>query len=87
MGSVPRVDWTKVDHVLLDMDGTLLDLAFDNDFWGHQIHAHYAALNKLSYDAVVHKFEPLFRSVEGTPFEAGQVVTDRGAIGALAFPP
>ena len=64
MGSVPRVDWTKVDHVLLDMDGTLLDLAFDNDFWGHQIHAHYAALNKLSYDAVVHKFEPLFRSVK-----------------------
>ena len=66
MGSVPRVDWTKVDHVLLDMDGTLLDLAFDNDFWGHQIHAHYAALNKLSYDAAVRKFEPLFRSVEGT---------------------
>ena len=28
------VDWTEVDHVLLDMDGTLLDLAFDNDFWG-----------------------------------------------------
>jgi putative hydrolase of the HAD superfamily len=66
MGRVPRVDWTKVDHVLLDMDGTLLDLAFDNDFWGHQIHAHYAALNKLSYESVVHKFEPLFRSVEGT---------------------
>ena len=59
MGRVPRVDWTKVDHVLLDMDGTLLDLAFDNDFWGHQIHAHYAALNKLSYESVVHKFEPL----------------------------
>lgn len=64
--NVPQVDWTKVDHVLLDMDGTLLDLAFDNDFWGHQIHAHYAALNNLSYDNVVAKFEPIFRSVEGS---------------------
>src|SRR5438067_1324061 len=26
------VDWSRVDHVLLDMDGTLLDLAFDNHF-------------------------------------------------------
>lgn len=64
--NVPRVDWTKVDHVLLDMDGTLLDLAFDNDFWGHQIHAHYAALHNVSYDNVVAKFEPIFRSVEGS---------------------
>ena len=64
--NVPRVDWTKVDHVLLDMDGTLLDLAFDNDFWGHQIHAHYAALNNIPYEDVVAKFEPIFRSVEGS---------------------
>lgn len=64
--NVPRVDWTKVNHVLLDMDGTLLDLAFDNDFWGHQIHAHYAALNNVSYEEVVARFEPIFRSVEGS---------------------
>ena len=64
--NVPRVDWTKVDHVLLDMDGTLLDLAFDNDFWGHQIHAQYAALHDMSYEDVVAKFEPIFRSVEGS---------------------
>ena len=25
--------WQNVDTVLLDMDGTLLDLAFDSDFW------------------------------------------------------
>jgi len=64
--NVPRVDWTKVDHVLLDMDGTLLDLAFDNDFWGHQIHAHYAALHNVTYEDVIAKFEPIFRSVEGS---------------------
>ena len=27
------VDWSKIDTVLLDMDGTLLDLSFDNYFW------------------------------------------------------
>jgi putative hydrolase of the HAD superfamily len=27
------VDWRAIDTVLLDMDGTLLDLHFDNHFW------------------------------------------------------
>ena len=27
------VNWQRIDNVLLDMDGTLLDLSFDNYFW------------------------------------------------------
>lgn len=27
------IDWSDIDNVLLDMDGTLLDLSFDNYFW------------------------------------------------------
>ena len=27
------IDWKQYDTILLDMDGTLLDLAFDNYFW------------------------------------------------------
>jgi FMN phosphatase YigB (HAD superfamily) len=27
------LDWADIDTVLLDMDGTLLDLHFDNYFW------------------------------------------------------
>ncbi|MFU2315055.1 GMP/IMP nucleotidase [Rahnella sp. PCH160] len=29
----PDFDWNNIDTVLLDMDGTLLDLAFDSQFW------------------------------------------------------
>jgi len=32
----PALDWDAIDTVLLDMDGTLLDLHFDNHFW--QVH-------------------------------------------------
>ena len=31
------IDWQHIDTVLLDMDGTLLDLAFDNYFWLHLV--------------------------------------------------
>ncbi len=27
------LNWSGIDTVLLDMDGTLLDLAFDRHFW------------------------------------------------------
>lgn len=30
---LPILPWNKIDTVLLDMDGTLLDLHFDNVFW------------------------------------------------------
>ena len=31
--AVEAVDWSQLDTILLDMDGTLLDLEFDNHFW------------------------------------------------------
>ena len=29
----PFADWTQIDSILLDLDGTLLDLNFDLHFW------------------------------------------------------
>lgn len=36
------IDWQKIDTVLLDMDGTLLDLHFDNHFWLQHLPARFA---------------------------------------------
>ena len=39
------IDWRAIDTVLLDMDGTLLDLHFDNYFWGWHLPARYAEIH------------------------------------------
>ena len=40
--AVETVDWSQLDTILLDMDGTLLDLEFDNHFWGTVIPERWA---------------------------------------------
>ena len=45
------LDWQHIDTVLLDMDGTLLDLHFDNYFWLEYVPARYAAKHDLSLEA------------------------------------
>ena len=36
------IDWNQIESVFLDLDGTLLDLRFDNHFWVEFIPDHYA---------------------------------------------
>jgi putative hydrolase of the HAD superfamily len=59
------VNWDQVDTVLLDMDGTLLDLNFDNSFWQEHLPRHYAEARGLTLDASRAYLEPLFRSWHG----------------------
>ncbi len=42
-----KIDWTQIETVLLDMDGTLLDLHFDWHFWMHFLPQAYADKNQL----------------------------------------
>jgi len=42
-----NVDWGEIDTVLLDMDGTLLDLHFDNHFWLNYLPSVYAKQNDI----------------------------------------
>lgn len=41
------LDWSNIDTVLLDMDGTLLDLHFDTYFWLEHLPARYAQTHGL----------------------------------------
>ena len=46
--SSPVPDWNNIDTVLLDMDGTLLDLYFDNHFWLEHLPLRYAERHGVS---------------------------------------
>ncbi|SMF61101.1 putative hydrolase of the HAD superfamily [Alteromonadaceae bacterium Bs31] len=42
------IEWQTIDTVLLDMDGTLLDLHFDNYFWLTHLPLRYAEYHQVS---------------------------------------
>lgn len=58
-------DWPQIDHVLLDMDGTLLDLRFDTRFWLEQLPGRYAQANGLSLDEALQRIRRRMRALSG----------------------
>ncbi len=60
------IDWNKINSVFLDMDGTLLDLHFDNHFWREHVPMRYAQYNGLEIETARNHLFPLFQSAEGT---------------------
>ncbi|GAC1331237.1 MAG: GMP/IMP nucleotidase [Steroidobacteraceae bacterium] len=66
MNAALSVDWSAIDTVLLDMDGTLLDLRFDNWFWQELIPSLYAAANGLALADTHALLTPKFSEVKGT---------------------
>ena len=62
----PPPDWNRIDTVLLDLDGTLLDLAFDTFFWWHHIPAMYGASRSLQPEEAREQLKPRFKACEGT---------------------
>lgn len=59
------LDWPGIDHVLLDMDGTLLDLRFDTEFWLEQLPARYAADNALSFEEALQRIRAQMAALSG----------------------
>jgi GMP/IMP 5'-nucleotidase len=59
------LNWNKIDTVMLDMDGTLLDLNFDNHFWKEFVPLRYAIKNNLSLAEAKQELQPRFKAMEG----------------------
>ena len=53
------------DTLMLDMDGTLLDLAYDNYMWMEHIPAEYARKNDISPDQAREHLYATFKRLEG----------------------
>lgn len=60
------IHWNDIHTVLLDMDGTLLDLHFDNHFWLEHMPRRYAEARGLNLAAAREELMALYRQVEGT---------------------
>lgn len=58
--------WEDIDTVLLDMDGTLIDLHFDNYFWQQLVPLRWGQSRGLSLDEARAALEPGFQQVAGT---------------------
>ncbi|MBD8576599.1 GMP/IMP nucleotidase [Pseudomonas syringae] len=63
---MPALPWSEIDTVLLDMDGTLLDLHFDEHFWLHHLPQRYAELHGISVAMAWLEIKPLFVDHAGT---------------------
>ncbi|WP_026602788.1 GMP/IMP nucleotidase [Methylomonas sp. 11b] len=59
------LDWKQIDTVLLDMDGTLLDLNFDNHFWQEFVPLRFAELHSLRIEDAKQQLAPRFKAMEG----------------------
>lgn len=58
--------WRHIDTVLLDMDGTLLDLHFDNYFWDSHLARRYAELHGHPYEDAKRRLDEMFDRTAGT---------------------
>ncbi|TDF79964.1 GMP/IMP nucleotidase [Pseudomonas sp. H9] len=63
---MPVLAWSTIDTVLLDMDGTLLDLHFDNHFWLEHLPQRYADLHGVSLAMANLELQPLFERHAGS---------------------
>ena len=60
-----KLDWNSIDTDFLDLDGTLLDLHFDNHFWLEYVPACYANKHQLSRQEADAILNERYRDVKG----------------------
>jgi len=60
------LDWKTIDTVLLDMDGTLLDLHFDNHFWLEHVPRRYAEARGMPLADASAELLTRYQDIQGT---------------------
>lgn len=60
------IAWHQLDTLLLDLDGTLLDLHYDNHFWLDHVPRRYAEAHGLPPEEAKAKVMERYKRVEGT---------------------
>ena len=61
-----QIEWSQIETVLLDMDGTLLDLHFDTHFWLNHLPMVYAQKNQLTEQQTEQVMRPIFENNAGS---------------------
>ena len=61
----PKTALRQCETLMLDMDGTLLDLAFDNYVWRDLVPRRYAAAHGMSFEAACEHLFEQYRAVQG----------------------
>jgi putative hydrolase of the HAD superfamily len=61
-----KMNWNEINTVLLDMDGTLLDLHYDTHFWREYLPQRYAFSRGLDVDTAKQVLNPIFEKHAGT---------------------
>lgn len=60
------LDWDRVETVLCDMDGTVLDLGFDNYFWMEAVPREWGARRGMALKEARAELMPVFESHKGS---------------------
>lgn len=60
------LDWSKISTVFFDMDGTILDLHFDNHFWLEHMPKRYSELLNISLEEAKKQLNSYYGEVAGT---------------------
>jgi len=60
------LDWSDIDTICLDLDGTLLDQAYDNHIWGHLLPQRFALAQSLGLTEAAAEIERRYAEHRGT---------------------
>lgn len=60
------IDWSKIETVFFDMDGTLLDLHYDNYFWLQHLPKRFTELKKVPHQEALRKLHDMFEQHQGS---------------------